>query len=139
MKWITSTHSQHPGPIPTFQNQYGCIQEVVYYSANLTSLRSHDGVMSGNLTNSPCGKGNYFITAVAHTNLFLLVVEDYRSTSGPFNFNCHIKNRYFVLFLPWVIRQLHVVSHLLNALTVDCEQAIEHMDLTRWSVNLHYI
>ena len=71
MRWISSTHSQHPGPIPTFQNQYGCIQEAVYYSANLTSLRAHHGVMSGNLTNSPCGKGNYSITAIAHTKSIL--------------------------------------------------------------------
>ncbi len=89
----SSTHPAHTGPIPTFQNEYGCIQETVYYSANLSALRAHDGVISGNLTDSPCGQGTYFISAIAHTNLFLLVVEDYRSTENPFNFNCHIKNR----------------------------------------------
>ncbi len=96
LKWLpqdASSHTSHRGPIPTFQNEYGCIQEAVYYSANLSSLRTHDGVMSGELTQSPCGQGTYFITAIAHTNLFLLVVEDYHSRESPFNFNCHIKNK----------------------------------------------
>lgn len=85
--------SSSKGPIPTFQNKYGCIQETVYYTSNLTVLSNANSVLTGNLGDSPCGTGHYFITAIAHTNLFLLVIEDYQSMESPFNFNCHIKNR----------------------------------------------
>ncbi len=97
MKFPARAHTQkrllHEGPLPPFQNKYGCIQEEIYYSANLSMLSNHDEVITGDLSESPCSRGHYFITAVAHTNLFLLVVENYQNLNSPFNFNCHIKNR----------------------------------------------
>jgi len=45
----------------------------------------------------PCRSGNFFLSALPRTNLFLLVIEnwsEYRQ-SYFYNFNCHISNRVY--------------------------------------------
>ncbi len=85
---------QHvPGPIPTFQNQYGCIQEVVFYSLNTTFTRNDSYILTGNLTDSACSGGYYYFTPVIGTNLHFLVIKNYQDLSSPSNFNCRIENR----------------------------------------------
>lgn len=45
----------------------------------------------------PCRSGNFFLSALPRTNLYLLVIEnwsEYRQ-SYFYNFNCHISNRVF--------------------------------------------
>ncbi|XP_028402985.1 voltage-dependent calcium channel subunit alpha-2/delta-1-like isoform X1 [Dendronephthya gigantea] len=80
------------GPIPPFQNEYGCIQDVVGYAALFEDNKVFTGHSSG-----PCTVGNYFFTSLPKTNLYLLVIENwsrYRQ-SYFYNFNCRISNQVF--------------------------------------------
>ncbi|XP_030839369.1 voltage-dependent calcium channel subunit alpha-2/delta-3-like [Strongylocentrotus purpuratus] len=81
------------GPIPSFSNSGGCIQDVVGYQANTSALGS-TGLLTGNIS-GPCKSGFYYLTALPKTNLFLLVVENWRNTKESlfFNFNCRITNK----------------------------------------------
>ncbi|XP_055337095.1 voltage-dependent calcium channel subunit alpha-2/delta-3-like [Paramacrobiotus metropolitanus] len=78
------------GPIPAFSNSYGCIQDVVNYWANETVL-GETGMITGNIS-GPCMSGFYYVTALPKTNLFLLVIENWKRERGqkPYNFNCKI-------------------------------------------------
>jgi len=80
------------GPIPSFQNEYGCIQDAVRYSVKATTLgKRQNKILVGNVT-GPCRIGNYYVAALPKTNLYLLVIEnaqDYRE-SFFYNFNCRI-------------------------------------------------
>ena len=78
------------GPIPAFSNSYGCIQDVVHYVADSTVL-GETGMLTGNMS-GPCMSGFYYVTALPKTNLFLLVVENWKRNSSDkiFNFNCKI-------------------------------------------------
>nr|QJU69482.1 cacna2d1 [Nematostella vectensis] len=86
---------KNKGPIPPFRNEYGCIQDVVGYSADDSALGA-DGIISGSVE-GPCRSGNYFITALPQTNLYLLVIENWSEhrQSYFYNFNCHISNRVY--------------------------------------------
>ncbi|XP_070555607.1 voltage-dependent calcium channel subunit alpha-2/delta-2-like [Ptychodera flava] len=83
---------RNKGPIPSFSNNFGCIQDVVGYQANSSAL-GPSGMITGNIT-GPCKSGFYYLTALPKTNLFLLVMENWRndSESNFFNFNCRITN-----------------------------------------------
>ncbi|XP_002735490.2 VWFA and cache domain-containing protein 1-like [Saccoglossus kowalevskii] len=85
------------GPIPSFSNNFGCIQDVVGYQANSSAL-GPSGMITGNVTGA-CKSGFYYLTALPKTNLFLLVIENWRndSESNFFNFNCRITNRFRAL------------------------------------------
>ncbi|XP_064625749.1 voltage-dependent calcium channel subunit alpha-2/delta-2-like isoform X2 [Lineus longissimus] len=78
------------GPIPKFNNEYGCIQDVVGYEANQTALGS-SGMVTGNVS-GPCMSGFYYVIALPKTNLYLLVIENWKNTGsdGFYNFNCKI-------------------------------------------------
>ena len=55
-----------------------------------------DGIIADSV-DGPCRSGNFFLSALPRTNLYLLVIEnwsDYRQ-SYFYNFNCHISNRVF--------------------------------------------
>ncbi|XP_071499643.1 voltage-dependent calcium channel subunit alpha-2/delta-3-like [Diadema antillarum] len=84
---------RYKGPIPSFSNSIGCIQDVVGYQANFSALGS-TGMITGNIS-GPCKSGFYYLTALPKTNLFLLVVENWRNAKETlyFNFNCRITNR----------------------------------------------
>lgn len=45
----------------------------------------------------PCRSGNFFLSALPRTNLYLLVIEDWSEyrQSYFYNFNCHISNRVY--------------------------------------------
>ena len=45
----------------------------------------------------PCRSGNFFLSALRKTNLYLLVIEDWSEyrQSYFYNFNCHISNRVY--------------------------------------------
>jgi len=45
----------------------------------------------------PCRSGNFFLSALPRTNLYLLVIENWNEyrQSYFYNFNCHISNRVF--------------------------------------------
>ncbi|XP_038057398.1 voltage-dependent calcium channel subunit alpha-2/delta-3-like [Patiria miniata] len=84
---------KNKGPIPNFSNKFGCIQDVVGYQAN-SSVLEPSGMIIGNISGS-CKSGFYYVKALPKTNLFLLVVENWRNyrESMYFNFNCRITNR----------------------------------------------
>lgn len=55
-----------------------------------------DGVIADSV-DGPCRSGNFFLSALPKTNLYLLVVEnwsEYRQSLF-YNFNCHISNRVY--------------------------------------------
>lgn len=78
------------GPIPAFSNTYSCIQDVVRYEANATAL-GETGMFTGNIS-GPCMSGFYYVTALPKTNLFLLVIENWKRNNSEktYNFNCKI-------------------------------------------------
>lgn len=84
---------RNKGPIPPFQNEYGCIQDVIGYNA---TLFQDDDIFVGN-SSGPCTSGNYFFTSLPKTNLYLLVIENWTRYRQSFfyNFNCHISNQVF--------------------------------------------
>jgi len=83
------------GPIPSFQNDYGCIQDAVKYSVNTSILGAHQTkLLIGNVS-GPCMSGFYYVTGLPKTNLFLLVIENWQNHKESFfyNFNCRITKR----------------------------------------------
>ncbi|XP_063967969.1 voltage-dependent calcium channel subunit alpha-2/delta-3-like [Lytechinus pictus] len=84
---------RYRGPIPSFSNSGGCIQDVVGYQANSSALGS-TGLLTGNIS-GPCKSGFYYLTALPKTNLFLLVVQNWKDSKESlfFNFNCRITNK----------------------------------------------
>ena len=82
------------GPIPSFQNEYGCIQDAVRYSVN-ESVLSGSTLLIGNVT-GPCMSGFYYVVALPKTNLFLLAIENWQDYKESFfyNFNCKITRKY---------------------------------------------
>ena len=52
------------------------------------------GVITGNVS-GPCMSGFYYVTALPKTNLYLLVIENYRvfSKSLFYDFNCRMSRR----------------------------------------------
>ncbi|ELU06451.1 hypothetical protein CAPTEDRAFT_215114 [Capitella teleta] len=81
---------KNKGPIPKFSNEYGCITDVVKYVVNESAL-GISGMIMGNVS-GPCMSGFYYVTALPKTNLFLLVIENWRhyKMSTFYNFNCKI-------------------------------------------------
>ncbi len=80
------------GPIPSFQNEYGCIQDAVRYSVNSSVLGPYQSkILIGNVS-GPCMSGFYYVAALPKTNLFLLVIENWQHYKASFfyNFNCQI-------------------------------------------------
>ncbi|CAI9736897.1 Hypothetical predicted protein [Octopus vulgaris] len=78
------------GPIPQFHSEFGCIQDVVGFKAIDDALGS-SGMITGNVS-GPCMSGFYYVKALPKTNLYLLVIENwkhYRETLF-YNFNCRI-------------------------------------------------
>jgi voltage-dependent calcium channel alpha-2/delta-3 len=83
------------GPIPSFQNEYGCIQDAVRYLVNASVLGPHQTkILIGNVS-GPCMSGFYYVTALPKTNLFLLVIENWQDYKESFfyNFNCRIARK----------------------------------------------
>ncbi|XP_067678444.1 voltage-dependent calcium channel subunit alpha-2/delta-2-like [Haliotis asinina] len=78
------------GPIPKFHSEFGCIQDVVSYKANDSAL-GPSGMVTGNVS-GPCMSGFYYVTALPLTNLYLLVIENWKQyrESLFYNFNCKI-------------------------------------------------
>ena len=52
-------------------------------------------MITGNVS-GPCMSGFYYLTAMPKTNLFLLIIEDWKQYKDTFfyNFNCKIAQRY---------------------------------------------
>lgn len=83
------------GPIPSFKNEYGCIQDAVRYSVNESIFsENQNNILIGNLT-GPCMNGFYYVAILPKTNLFLLVIENWqdRKSSFFYNFNCRITRK----------------------------------------------
>ncbi|XP_033124937.1 voltage-dependent calcium channel subunit alpha-2/delta-1-like [Anneissia japonica] len=84
---------KNKGPTPSFSNSFGCIQDVVGYQAN-DSVIETNGIITGNVS-GPCKSGFYYVSSLPKTNLYLLVIENWRNTKerhNYFNFNCKITN-----------------------------------------------
>jgi len=81
---------KNKGPISQFVNEFGCIMDVVGYVANESAL-GKSGMITGNVS-GPCMSGFYYVTSLPKTNLFLLVIEDWKRFQGTtfYNFNCKI-------------------------------------------------
>ncbi|XP_060584904.1 voltage-dependent calcium channel subunit alpha-2/delta-3-like [Ruditapes philippinarum] len=81
---------RNKGPIPKFNNEFGCIQDVVGYSVNETAL-GPSRMVTGNVS-GPCMSGFYYVTTLPKTNLYLLVIENWKQyrESLFYNFNCKI-------------------------------------------------
>lgn len=74
------------------RNFVRCLLKVMLIFALLGS----DGIIADSV-DGPCRSGNFFLSALPKTNLYLLVIEnwsEYRQ-SYFYNFNCHISNRVF--------------------------------------------
>ncbi|CAH1252963.1 CACNA2D2 [Branchiostoma lanceolatum] len=84
---------RNKGPIPKFSNEFGCIQDVVGFLANVSALGPTKMIM-GNIS-GPCTSGFYYVIALPRTNLFLLVIENWTNHKESlfYNFNCRIQNR----------------------------------------------
>jgi hypothetical protein len=83
------------GPIPSFQNDYGCIQDAVRYSVNASVLGLHQTkILVGNVS-GPCMSGFYYVASLPKTNLFLLVIENWQHYKETlfYNFNCRITRK----------------------------------------------
>ncbi|XP_065176814.1 voltage-dependent calcium channel subunit alpha-2/delta-3-like isoform X1 [Sycon ciliatum] len=79
------------GPIPRFQNNYGCPLNQIQYQRNLTKVDFTNSVTTP--FQGPCIYGDYRIFPVGDTNLLLLVIQTTTNNTGNFfNFNCHIFN-----------------------------------------------
>jgi voltage-dependent calcium channel alpha-2/delta-3 len=81
------------GPITSFQNEYGCIQDAVRYKVNTTVFKN-SSLLTGNVS-GPCMSGYYYVAALPKTNLFLLVIENWQDTKETlfYNFNCRIARK----------------------------------------------
>ncbi|KAJ8032799.1 Voltage-dependent calcium channel subunit alpha-2/delta-2 [Holothuria leucospilota] len=81
------------GPIPSFSSKFSCIQDIVVYSVNESALGPNE-LLVGNVS-GPCKSGYYYVTALPKTNLYMLVIENWRNDkeNRMFNFNCKITNR----------------------------------------------
>ncbi|XP_052774120.1 voltage-dependent calcium channel subunit alpha-2/delta-3-like isoform X2 [Mya arenaria] len=81
---------RNKGPIPKFNSEFGCIQDVVGYSVNETAL-GPSLMVTGNVS-GPCMSGFYYVTTLPKTNLYLLVIENWKPyrQSLFYNFNCMI-------------------------------------------------
>jgi voltage-dependent calcium channel alpha-2/delta-3 len=81
------------GPIPSFQNEYGCIQDAVRYSVDEKVLGGSK-LLIGNVS-GPCMSGFYYVVALPKTNLFLLAIENWQDYKkrGFYNFNCEIARK----------------------------------------------
>ncbi|ESO88121.1 hypothetical protein LOTGIDRAFT_165858 [Lottia gigantea] len=103
------------GPIPKFSSDFGCIQDVVsfktvddklgrisvcrHYVIDMLvsmyiifiSTNSASGMITGNVS-GPCMSGFYYVTVLPKTNLYLLVIEDWKPYKETlfYNFNCRI-------------------------------------------------
>jgi len=53
------------------------------------------GMIIGNVS-GPCMQGFYYVTALPKTNLFLLIIENWKNEQQGnfFNFNCRITQKY---------------------------------------------
>lgn len=74
------------------RNLVRCLLKVMLIFA----LLGPDGIIADSV-DGPCRSGNFFLSALLKTNLYLLVIEnwsEYRQ-SYFYNFNCHISNRVF--------------------------------------------
>ena len=61
----------------------------------LVSISGQSGMITGNVS-GPCMSGFYYVTALPTTNLYLLIIENYKQYKDSFfyNFNCRIAQRY---------------------------------------------
>ncbi|KAK2155924.1 hypothetical protein LSH36_227g06072 [Paralvinella palmiformis] len=81
---------KNKGPIPKFDNEFGCITDVVKYRANEAAL-GPSNMITGNVS-GPCMSGFYYITQLPKTNLFMLIIENWKQYKDTvfYNFNCKI-------------------------------------------------
>ncbi|XP_052254694.1 voltage-dependent calcium channel subunit alpha-2/delta-2-like isoform X2 [Dreissena polymorpha] len=81
---------RNKGPIPKFNSEFGCIQDVVGYTVNESAL-GPSGMVTGNVS-GPCMSGFYYVTTLPKTNLYLLVIENWKHNRASlfYNFNCAI-------------------------------------------------
>ncbi|XP_074648904.1 uncharacterized protein LOC141904238 [Tubulanus polymorphus] len=87
-----SQDDEQIGPIPRYRSLRSCMKKVIYYTVNRTRLEVIGGRLSGVLDADPCGTSDYHITAIPDTNLYLIVLENYKRKETFFNFNCQIMN-----------------------------------------------
>ena len=83
------------GDIRRFRNQFGCVQDAVSFADVPGTLEIVNGGVLDGSARGPCGEGNYFVTSVPDTNLYLVVIDSWNddAKNNAFNFNCHIANR----------------------------------------------
>lgn len=81
---------RNKGPIPQFNSEYGCIQDVIQFKTNDKAL-GPSGMITGNVS-GPCMSGFYYVTSLPKTNLYLLIIENWNSYPASlfYNFNCQI-------------------------------------------------
>ncbi|KAL4236042.1 hypothetical protein ACF0H5_004428 [Mactra antiquata] len=82
-------YNRNKGPIPKFNNEFGCIQDVVGYSVNETAL-GPSRMVTGNVS-GPCMSGFYYVTTLPKTNLYLLVIENWIQYKESLFYNFHCK------------------------------------------------
>ncbi|VEL25291.1 unnamed protein product [Protopolystoma xenopodis] len=82
------------GPIFGFSNSYACIQDVVSFKANDSAL-GISRMLTGNVS-GPCTSALYYLVGLPETNLYLLVMENWRDREAEnsfYPFNCQITRR----------------------------------------------
>ena len=77
-------------------------------------------MITGNVS-GPCMSGFYYVTALPKTNLYLLIIENYKQYKDSFfyNFNCKIAQRYVLNASVTVLTQSQVNDKIMKDLFVD--------------------
>lgn len=65
-----------------------------WFTQGVAIVVEPSGMITGNVS-GPCMQGFYYVTALPRTNLFLLVIENWKNVqqSNFFNFNCRITQK----------------------------------------------
>jgi len=88
---VTDEYVIYEGPIPPYENDYMCAQDVIYFTIDSDLVASLGGTITGAL-NSACETGNYFFTLIPNSNAYLIVIENYQAFQSPWNLNCFVIN-----------------------------------------------
>ena len=85
--------SYYQGSVPVYEPELHCAQEIIYFVHNRTRVSELGGTVAASLDRDPCNEGNFFVSLVKGTNLYLVVIESYIDLSkNPLNFLCYLSS-----------------------------------------------
>eukprot|EP00761_Pharyngomonas_kirbyi_P007059 gb/GECH01007068.1/.p1 GENE.gb/GECH01007068.1/~~gb/GECH01007068.1/.p1 ORF type:complete len:1244 (+),score=261.99 gb/GECH01007068.1/:1-3732(+) len=71
--------------IAPYNNKTTCPHRIIYYETNDTVIPEDSGILKGNFSDA-CSEGDYKITPLKNTNLYLIVIENFEEKDS--NFQC---------------------------------------------------